>query len=52
MATLSFTITALLAIVLGLVVIIFPKLLRWAVGIYLILFGILQLAGNYLQFSP
>jgi uncharacterized membrane protein HdeD (DUF308 family) len=52
MATLSLTISAVLAIILGITVLIFPKILRWAVGLYLILFGAIQLAGNYLQFSP
>lgn len=52
MAMVSFTISAVLAIVLGIVVLVFPKLLRWAVGLYLIIFGLLQLAGDFLQFSP
>lgn len=43
----SLTISAALAIILGLLILIFPKLLRWAVGLYLLVFGILQLTGNY-----
>jgi uncharacterized membrane protein HdeD (DUF308 family) len=39
----TLTISAVLAIVLGLAVLLFPKLLRWAVGLYLVVFGILQL---------
>lgn len=52
MATISLTISAILAIILGLVILIWPKLLRWAVGLYLLIFGILQLLGNYVDFSP
>lgn len=52
MVALSLTISAVLAIILGIVVLVFPSLLRWAIGLYLIIFGILQLAGNYIGFSP
>jgi len=52
MATLSLTISAILAIILGVLILAFPKVLRWAVGIYLIIFGFLQFAGNYALFSP
>ncbi|PIN90936.1 DUF3096 domain-containing protein [Candidatus Pacearchaeota archaeon CG10_big_fil_rev_8_21_14_0_10_34_76] len=52
MATISLTISAILAIILGIVILIFPKLLRWAVGLYLVIFGILQLLGTYVDFSP
>lgn len=52
MAVISLTISALLAIVLGIVVLLFPRFLRWAVGLYLIVFGIIQLSSNYIQFSP
>lgn len=52
MATISVTISALLAIILGIVILIFPGVLRWAIGLYLIIFGILQFTGNYLSFSP
>jgi len=50
--SLSLTISAVLAIILGILVLAFPKLLRWAVGLYLLLFGVLQLVSNYVQFSP
>lgn len=52
MATISLTISAVLAIILGILILVFPKLLRWGVGLYLLIFGILQLVGNYAQFSP
>lgn len=52
MVGISLTISAVLAIVLGILILVWPKILRWAVGLYLIIFGILQLAGNYLSFSP
>jgi len=42
----SLTISAGLAIVLGILVLVFPKLLRWAVGIWLIAHGILQLIAQ------
>ncbi len=52
MATISLTISAALAIILGIVVLIFPKLLRWAIGLYLIAFGLLQMTANFVGFSP
>jgi len=36
-------ISAIMAIVIGILVLIFPRLLRWALGLYLIVWGILQL---------
>ncbi|MBS3065989.1 DUF3096 domain-containing protein [Candidatus Pacearchaeota archaeon] len=39
----SITISAVLAIVLGALILFVPKLLRWAVGLYLIIHGILLL---------
>jgi len=45
--SISLTISALLAILLGILVLVFPKLLRWAVGLYLIIFGVLQLVNQY-----
>ena len=45
--SISLTISALLAIILGILVIVFPKLLRWAVGLYLVIFGALQLINIY-----
>ncbi|HJX50769.1 MAG TPA: DUF3096 domain-containing protein [Candidatus Nanoarchaeia archaeon] len=43
MVAINFTISAILAIVVGIFVLAFPKFLRWAVGLYLIIAGILQL---------
>jgi uncharacterized membrane protein HdeD (DUF308 family) len=43
MVSISLTISAVLAIILGLLVLVWPKILRWAVGLYLIIFGIVQL---------
>jgi uncharacterized membrane protein HdeD (DUF308 family) len=39
----SVLITGILAIIVGLLVLIWPKLLRVAVGLYLIIWGILQM---------
>lgn len=53
MVLVSVAISAALAIILGLLILVFPKLLRWAVGLYLLIFGILQLlAQAYPSFSP
>ena len=45
--TISLTISAVLAILLGILVLAFPKLLRWAVGLWLIAYGALQLIAQY-----
>lgn len=51
--SISLTISAILAIVLGILILIFPKLLRWGVGLYLLIFGIIQLVNQYYpSFSP
>lgn len=47
MVAVSLTISAILAIILGLLVLLFPKLLRWGVGLYLVIFGILQIVAQY-----
>jgi hypothetical protein len=47
MALISLTVSAVLAIILGLLVLVFPKLLRYAIGLWLILSGILQLVAQY-----
>jgi uncharacterized membrane protein HdeD (DUF308 family) len=47
MVLLSLTISAGLAILFGLLVLAFPKFLRWAIGLYLIIWGILQIIANY-----
>jgi len=36
-------ISGILAIIVGLLILVFPKLLRWSVGLYFIIIGILQL---------
>ena len=36
-------VTGILAIIVGLLILFFPRLLRWAVGLYFIIVGILQL---------
>jgi uncharacterized membrane protein HdeD (DUF308 family) len=43
MVSLSLTITAVLAILVGLIVLIWPKIINYAIGLYLIAFGILRL---------
>jgi len=43
MESIAFTISGILAILFGILVLAIPKFLRYAVGIYLILIGILQL---------
>jgi len=48
MVVLSLAIGAGLAILIGFLVLIFPKLLRIGVGLYLIIWGILQLIAQYL----
>ncbi|NCN98950.1 DUF3096 domain-containing protein [Candidatus Pacearchaeota archaeon CG10_big_fil_rev_8_21_14_0_10_35_219] len=52
MVAISLTISAVLAIILGIAILVFPKILRWAVGLYLLVFGLLQLAGGFALFSP
>ncbi|MDP3881558.1 MAG: DUF3096 domain-containing protein [Nanoarchaeota archaeon] len=47
MVAISLTISAFLAIIFGILVLAFPGVLRWAVGLYLILIGILQLTAQY-----
>ena len=46
--TLSVTLSigAVVAIVAGVLILLFPKLLNYIVGIYLIVFGLLQLLGR------
>jgi len=45
MTTLTVTIPAILAIIVGGLILVWPKLLRYGVGLYLIIFGIMQLLG-------
>jgi hypothetical protein len=46
MEIMNISIGGVLAIIVGLLVLIWPKLLRLGVGIYFIIWGILQLALN------
>lgn len=39
--------SAILSILVGLLIIIFPAALAWAVGLYLIIMGALELTKNY-----
>jgi uncharacterized membrane protein HdeD (DUF308 family) len=48
MATISFAISGVLAIIAGLLVLVFPKLVRVVLGLYLLIWGILQVAGPYI----
>ena len=43
MINIILAVSAILAILAGLLVIFWPKMFRWALGIYLLLIGILQL---------
>ncbi|MEK6919158.1 MAG: DUF3096 domain-containing protein [Nanoarchaeota archaeon] len=46
MVAISLAISGILAIVAGLLVIFVPKLLRWALGLYLIAIGLISFLGN------
>ncbi len=52
MASIVLTLSAILAIVVGILVLAWPKLLRIAIGLYLIIIGILQLLHDNVDFSP
>ena len=52
MVVMSTIILAIISILAGILVLIFPKLLSRIVAIYLIVVGILQLLGTYISFSP
>jgi hypothetical protein len=43
------SITAFLAILIGIIILIWPKIINYAVGIWLIVYGLLQLVPQYLQ---
>jgi len=45
MVSISLAISGILAIIVGLLILIFPKLLRIGIGLYLIIIGILQVLG-------
>ena len=42
------TISAILAIIFGVIILIWPKIINYAIGIWLILYGLLQIIGSYL----
>jgi hypothetical protein len=48
MATITLTLGAILALLAGILVLAFPKFLRYAVGIYLVAIGAIELFGVYL----
>jgi len=48
MVAISLTISAILSIVLGLLILAWPKALRFALGLYFLLIGILGLTNLYL----
>jgi len=48
MALLGVTISGVLAIILGIIILIWPKSLNLAIALYLIIIGILQLTSQYL----
>lgn len=52
MASLVLTLSAIISILAGLLVLVWPKFLRLAIGLYLIAIGILQLLNNNLGLSP
>jgi len=48
MVAISLTISAILSIILGILILLFPKLLRIALGFYLLIIGILGLINIYM----
>ncbi len=53
MVLLTITLSAILAIIFGIIILIWPKALNLTVAIWLLLYGILQLIGNaYPGLSP
>ncbi len=53
MPIITLIISGVIALILGILVLIWPKFLRYAVGFYLIITGILQLLESYgVSFSP
>jgi len=47
MATIVLALSGILAILFGIIILIWPKALNLAVAIYLIIVGILQILGSY-----
>ncbi|MEK6800878.1 MAG: DUF3096 domain-containing protein [Nanoarchaeota archaeon] len=52
MVLLTFTLSAILSIIFGILILIWPRLLNYLVAIYLILIGLIQLLGSYVGLSP
>ncbi len=46
--TVVITISAIAAIIAGVVIIIWPKIINYAIGLWLLLYGILQIIPEYL----
>lgn len=44
-ATINFTLPAILALVAGIVVLLFPRILNYVIGIYLIAIGLIDVFG-------
>jgi len=40
--------SGVLALIAGILVLIWPKFLRYAIGIYLVILGLIQIFGNYI----
>ncbi len=49
MAVITVTLTAILAILAGIIILIWPRALNYTVAIYLLLIGILQIFGIYID---
>jgi len=47
MVAISLALSAGLAILVGILVLVFPKLLRWGIGLYLIVWGLIQFGVNF-----
>jgi hypothetical protein len=45
MAALTLSLSGILAIIFGIIILVWPRALNYAVAIYLIIFGILQILG-------
>ena len=44
----ALTISALLAIIVGIIIMIWPKIINYAIGIWLILYGVLQMLEGFM----
>lgn len=43
---LSKTVVAIIAIVAGIIILVWPELMRWVIGIFLIVWGVMTLMGK------